>query len=501
MYYGILLETIRLGDKIILRPDSIVKGSLNGDFMVDEYIQYYSILNKFSQVYSEKKVIGFPISEIDLKNYYRNNGYNNYEYVDLCAGLYKDFCDQYIFVLEKDKGKVFCYAINLNDKKGKKVFLNENLLTQLSKEEVVLKIDNVDTKKISDDNDNLLNTDTIYENVTKRVIGQDDAARTLIRTIRRNLKYSSYEGVKSNILLYGPTGCGKTELIRSISDAFDVPVIIEDMTSYTASGYVGDSVLNILKRLYTASNNNMAKAEHGIIMLDEFDKLSSNDARETVNKTDVQEELLKIIEGCHYNLYDSNKTNKSLIMDTSNITFILGGAFSSFFENNKNPIGFVNDQNNMETKVMDDEDLKRYGIIPELIGRISVCIPVRKLTKEDLEHILLRSSISSLKIYEKALQEIDNVHVHYINKRILIKKIAEEAYSQNIGARGLKRIVDNIFESAIDNIDNGENCERELLLSPEVVEDNNKYILKKVKRGKNELSSGIRNCYYENTKG
>jgi len=352
------------------------------------------------------------------------------------------------------------------------------------------------------------NPTELLKKVKQRVVGQDEAAFQLISTVCKNLKYSRIEGMKTNILLYGPTGCGKTELVRSLAKEMDVPLVIEDVTNYTANGYVGDSVKSILRRLYVVSNNDMAVAERGIIFLDEFDKLASPSSGKTVNKTEVQEELLKIVESVKINLNDTNKTTEQLMMDTSNITFILGGAFTELLEEKKKKtsvIGFdfseqeqTNDQPVVE---LTNEDFVKYGIIPEMVGRVPIKIPIRQLEPKDLEKVLTTSSISCLRLYETALLSTDKVTVVYEDKGKFISKVASEADALHTGARGLKTIVDKIFLPSISRIGTTEPYRRELLLSTKTVENPNEFVLKKVKRENNELSNGTRKANQSHRQG
>lgn len=341
----------------------------------------------------------------------------------------------------------------------------------------------------------LINPKVLLDKVTKRVVGQQEAASQLIGTVCKNLKYGNYAGMKSNILLYGPSGCGKTELVRSLAKELNIPLVIEDMTSYTASGYVGDSVKAILRRLFVNSDNNMEKEEKGIIVLDEIDKLASTDSRENVNKTDVQEELLKMIEGAKININDSNRTNQQLIMDTSNITFILCGAFTKLNEQMKpqRVLGFSTDSEGMDKKIeVDNDAFIQYGLMTELIGRVPVKIPIKPLEIEDLEAILSHSSISSLRIYETALLKEDRVKVIYANRPLFVKAVAKKAHELGTGARGLKTIVDETFLPATSEIGSSVPSKRLLFVSKETIDDPKIYTLRKAKKGNYELPERVR---------
>lgn len=503
--YGILFNVNKVGSKAILYPKHIIKGMYIDDNLYDDYSNCYNMITNIKSL-NKDNLFAFPITEIELQDYFQKEGFSEYEYIDLCAGLYQEICEKYIYIMERDdEGKSKCYVVNLDTGKRQRVIPNKNLVSQIkstnNKKETVqsdFDCENIDDVSNDINNDSItIDTATLYKNVTKRVVGQDKAAHMLISIIAHNLKYSSYEGMKSNVLLYGPTGSGKTELIRSIANELDIPVVIEDMTNYTANGYVGDSVKKILKKLYYASGKDIEKAKHGIIMLDEFDKLASPSKSDTVNKTDVQQELLKIVEGGTFDINDTSKPGivNEIDIDTSGITFIFAGAFMDLVDRPQhNAIGFMPDDktNQISSSELNNSDFAKYGIISELLGRIPVKIPIKKLQIKDLERVLMKSSISGLKIYEQAFREVDNVHIVYADKNRFISKVAEKAYSKDAGARGIKSVLDEIFLSASEEIGRENRTFRELFVSSEMIEDQSKFVLKKVRRGQNELSERVR---------
>lgn len=494
--YGISF-TIEIidGKNLLLKPYSILEGVVNEDgTFIDKYENNYKSAASTLSEDDYNNLYGFSISRADIKTFFENMGYpKSYtESLRQCANIYFEFAKRYIFILERDKNGIpNCYAINLYNKNSVHVDLDKNIMQQLMEDMVNEKNDEYPNK--SSLINEKYNPKKILEHIKRRVIGQDEAAFALITTICKNLRYGEYEGMKSNVLLYGPSGCGKTELIRSLAKEMDLPVVIEDGTNYTANGYVGDSVKKILRRLYYAAGCDIKKAETGIIFLDEFDKLASTSSNKTVNKTDVQEELLKIIEGGQIDLNDSNKTQEELIIDTSKITFILGGAFANLYlDKQKKSIGFGNNNGVDTTVTVSNDDFTSYGILSEMVGRISTKIPIRRLTVEDLETILTKSSISCLRIYESALYSEDKVKVMYKNKKDFINCVAEKASKLNTGARGLKTVVDEIFLPAINEIASTTPHNRELLISSEMLEKPKEYVLRKIRRENHELSKGAR---------
>ena len=306
--YGILFKPEMIDEKrVMLIPYHIIDGIVSENGLIDKYETSYRKIRLSDKISDYDTMYGFEILDEELSEYYRASGYpeSHYDYPDICAKSYLNFAKNYIFLLEKSNfvEDAICYAINIKTKDVKAIDISTSLVAQLSNSNQKTQEQNRNTNLSVGHSfimqPYLINPKVLLDKVTKRVVGQQEAASQLIGTVCKNLKYGNYAGMKSNILLYGPSGCGKTELVRSLAKELNIPLVIEDMTSYTASGYVGDSVKAILRRLFVNSDNNMEKAEKGIIVLDEIDKLASTDSRENVNKTDVQEELLKIQDKFH----------------------------------------------------------------------------------------------------------------------------------------------------------------------------------------------------------
>lgn len=496
--YGILFNAEVIDDKnMLLNPCYIIDGTVNyNDVILDKYEKTYKKIYMTTNNKDYDTLYGFGIDEEALLGYFKDKGYpsSQADYPEICANFYLELAKKYVFILEKttDDKKFTCYAIDLKTKKTKIVDINKDLVHQLEPELDTSKQEKLNNANHHSKTKKYYNPETVLGRVTKRVIGQNEAAYQLVGTICKNLKYGNFEGMKSNILLYGPSGCGKTELMRSIHQELGVPVIVEDITNYTANGYVGDSVKKILRRLFVSCNCDIDKVEKAVVFLDEFDKLASTSSNATVNKTDVQEELLKMIEGGMVDINDSNRTNQQLYIDTSNITFVLGGAFSKLLEKKKsNPIGFNETSKEEPVVELGNKELISYGIISEIAGRLQVKIPIRKLEIDDLENLLMNSSVSCLKIYEKALLARDKVKIVYENKREFVRKVAMKASTLDSGARALKTVIDETFLPATYEISKTYPQSRELLVSADTIDNPKQYVLKKVRRDNYELPTSV----------
>lgn len=329
----------------------------------------------------------------------------------------------------------------------------------------------------------------VCDGVRKRVIAQDDAVKQIVTAIYRNTIFDDPK-MKSNIFVYGPTGCGKTEIVRTIGKMFDIPVLVEDMTRYTSAGYKGADLDDILVKLFYNADCDQDLAERSILVLDEIDKkASNNDDRSSFQKDDVLKSLLKIIEG---GVFDVELEDHSVInFDTSKLTVITCGAFSDLYEKVKPPraIGFGTPSTEVveeKKQKVDIEAFTKYGIPVEFIGRMDTIVGLNPLSKNDLVRILKESEISPLKIYQDNLRKL-NINIDFPDE--LCESIATKALEKyNTGARALKVIVDEMFQEILYGIFDAPGEIENLTVTNDTVNNNKVYQLRK-KEVKKEASS------------
>lgn len=309
------------------------------------------------------------------------------------------------------------------------------------------------------------------EELGKRVVGQTKARKILCVAVYNHLKRTQMQAcnpdirlTKSNILMYGPTGCGKTHIVKMISELINVPLYIADATSLTATGYVGADVESILTGLLLAANGDVEKAEKGIIYIDEIDKIgrkgSGPSNTRDIGGEGVQQALLKIVEGAKIQVPvpGSRRSDMTTVtMDTTNILFICGGAFEGLNQiieertKEKVSLGFGSRAINAEQleKTATAVDFEKYGMMSEFLGRFPIIAPIEELTKKNYIQIISSTKNCMMSEYEELFAR-EGILFHVTPKAI--EMIADAAYEKKLGVRGMRGIFESLLLSPMYSV-------------------------------------------------
>ncbi len=529
MEIAIQFERYYLGnDRYIFKPLGVIKGEFDEDFncfttdsgllcqnisdISSDYDYFYGLttslellakyfpdkegetelLNEYFDVVSENCYIGF----IDYDNYEMDVAKISYESIESIIENHKndemlDYGDDNEVEYSVTRG--FFETIRDMDSMDEIKRLINQVLSLGDEMEETMKSD--DEEEIEEDVEQskkpktskekakiqpIKTLDGLQKEVLSKIIGQDKAVKVVTTKLLKNFRASDPEN-KSHILIAGPTGTGKTEMIKLTCEYLGLPCKSFDATSFTKEGYIGSSVEDMLIGLIQVCDGDIKRAQNGIIIIDEIDKKCSKDSRETASSKDVLDSLLKILGRKKFQI-EKGRHGELIDFDTSNLTVILMGAFEGIKkqEETHKKIGFgadntpKNENNNTEITA---EDFIKYGMTPEIMGRIGCIAYTKDLEVEDLVQIIYKSKISPLLMAKKYFEKDCGIKFTYTSQ--YVKEIAKKAKLYRSGARGIKKAIEVSLEDVDEKVLR-KNKIKLIKLTKETAFDNTKYYIEEM---------------------
>lgn len=339
----------------------------------------------------------------------------------------------------------------------------------------------------------------IHHELNKYIVGQEHAKKVLsVAIYNHNKRLHDETGLikKSNILIAGPSGCGKTLLAKTLAKILNVPFVVADATGMTEAGYVGDDVEICIQQLIAVADGDIELAQKGIVYIDEIDKIArageSRSITRDVSGQGVQESLLKLIEGCTISVPLSDRRKhpqgNNVQFDTTNVLFICGGAFEGLFDTEKkNIVGFntekpkITDNDKEVNEKLTPQALKKYGIIPELVGRLPILCALTDLTEDELVRVLTEPEDAITKEYQMLLEK-DGISLTYENDAL--KEIAKVALAKKTGARGLRSIIEEVMLDIMYTLPDNKDTVSKCVITKESIHTKEVVIIKKRQRRK-----------------
>lgn len=437
------------------------------------------------------------VAEKEGEDIYLTDGYEEYlrrdNYIEADYNIYKIFEneEELAYCLKKVLNNIGVPALLNKDEKKLIEFSNEaEFFNYLAKDKSIEKnikkdFSLTDKRKflsVPDDSKNKIQIETklvqnsfslieIEEDILAHTVGQDEQV-TEIATAA----YFHFENMlQTQMLIIGPSGVGKTYIVEQVANLFDVPFTVEDASSYTVSGYHGNSIEDMLKHLYSNADGDLEKAQKGILFIDEIDKLCSTDGENSITKTDVLLSLLTVLQGGQIFITDPYEnsfgvSDSKIAFDTKDLLIICGGAFTELREKDEVSVGF-NSANSVKksrhSKISRDA-LKSYGMPDEFMGRIQLIVELSELTKENLLEILKNPFINPV---EKYIEILKNYGINLVIDPLVYEKIAQDAATHKKGARAIQSVMLKLFLPILNFIAKNNDKEINEILVKDVFDD------------------------------